>query len=132
MVGMVVRRLGEADARERGWLLDGFPRNEAQADALAAEGIQPEVFLLISVSCWGSFLRVMRLHRRLWRLRPGWGSGCKGEAGAAGKELSCKDDWSAEGPRAVPPQTDSDTPSTLFLGPPSLPGCRHQPSTDNR
>jgi adenylate kinase len=34
IVGMIVVRIGVADARD-GFLLDGFPRNEVQADALA-------------------------------------------------------------------------------------------------
>jgi adenylate kinase len=33
IVGMIIDRIGVADARD-GFLLDGFPRNEAQADAL--------------------------------------------------------------------------------------------------
>jgi adenylate kinase len=33
IVGMITQRVGEGDARD-GFLLDGFPRNEAQADAL--------------------------------------------------------------------------------------------------
>jgi adenylate kinase len=35
IVGMITDRVGAGDARD-GFLLDGFPRNEAQADALAA------------------------------------------------------------------------------------------------
>jgi len=35
IVGMITERVGGGDARD-GFLLDGFPRNEAQADALAA------------------------------------------------------------------------------------------------
>jgi adenylate kinase len=35
ILGMIEQRIGEQDARE-GFLLDGFPRNTAQADALAA------------------------------------------------------------------------------------------------
>jgi len=35
IVGMITERLGEGDARD-GFLLDGFPRNEQQADALAS------------------------------------------------------------------------------------------------
>jgi len=35
IVGMIIDRIGGGDARD-GFLLDGFPRNEAQADALAA------------------------------------------------------------------------------------------------
>ncbi len=34
IVGMIIDRLGSGDARD-GFLLDGFPRNEAQADALS-------------------------------------------------------------------------------------------------
>lgn len=34
MVGVVDERLNEADAVERGYILDGFPRTEAQAEAL--------------------------------------------------------------------------------------------------
>jgi adenylate kinase len=34
IVGMITDRIGEGDARD-GFLLDGFPRNEKQADALA-------------------------------------------------------------------------------------------------
>ncbi len=34
IIGMITKRVGEADARE-GFLLDGFPRNAEQADALA-------------------------------------------------------------------------------------------------
>jgi adenylate kinase len=33
IVGMIIERIGAADARD-GFLLDGFPRNETQADAL--------------------------------------------------------------------------------------------------
>jgi adenylate kinase len=35
IVGMITARVGSGDARD-GFLLDGFPRNEAQADALGA------------------------------------------------------------------------------------------------
>jgi adenylate kinase len=35
IVGMIVQRIADGDARD-GFLLDGFPRNEAQADALGA------------------------------------------------------------------------------------------------
>ncbi len=35
IVGMIIDRIGGGDARD-GFLLDGFPRNEAQADALTA------------------------------------------------------------------------------------------------
>jgi adenylate kinase len=41
IVGMIIRRVGGGDARD-GFLLDGFPRNEKQAAALAAalEGLE--------------------------------------------------------------------------------------------
>ena len=35
IIGMITARVGEGDARD-GFLLDGFPRNEVQADALGA------------------------------------------------------------------------------------------------
>jgi len=34
MIGLVAERLGKADAQTRGYILDGFPRTVAQADAL--------------------------------------------------------------------------------------------------
>ena len=34
IVGMITDRIGDGDARD-GFLLDGFPRNDEQADALA-------------------------------------------------------------------------------------------------
>ena len=34
IVGMITQRVADGDARD-GFLLDGFPRNEKQADALA-------------------------------------------------------------------------------------------------
>ena len=34
IIGMIIERIGSGDARD-GFLLDGFPRNESQADALA-------------------------------------------------------------------------------------------------
>lgn len=49
MVGMVVQRLAQPDAAQRGWLLDGFPRTSAQAEALAAAGVVPDLVLLVAV-----------------------------------------------------------------------------------
>ncbi len=52
IIGMITDRVGEGDARD-GFLLDGFPRNEAQADALAdaLEGLDRKLsgVLLIEV-----------------------------------------------------------------------------------
>jgi adenylate kinases len=53
ILGMIDQRIGEQDARE-GFLLDGFPRNTSQADALAAtragSGRRLTGVLLIDVS----------------------------------------------------------------------------------
>ena len=53
IMGMIVERIGVDDARD-GFLLDGFPRNEAQAEALeqALEGLQRRLTaaLLIEVA----------------------------------------------------------------------------------
>jgi adenylate kinase len=53
ILGMIEQRIGEQDARE-GFLLDGFPRNTSQADALAAtlagSGRRLTGVLLIDVS----------------------------------------------------------------------------------
>ncbi len=53
IVGMITERVADADARD-GFLLDGFPRNESQADTLAEAlkglGRQLSAALLIAVS----------------------------------------------------------------------------------
>ncbi|KAL4424124.1 hypothetical protein ABPG75_001425 [Micractinium tetrahymenae] len=50
LVAQLVRdRLAQGDAQQRGWLLDGYPRTAAQADALAAAGVRPDVVLSIEV-----------------------------------------------------------------------------------
>lgn len=46
VVDMVKGKLASA---EHGWLLDGYPRSGDQAAAIEAEGIRPDVFLLIQV-----------------------------------------------------------------------------------
>jgi adenylate kinase family enzyme len=33
----------------KGWLLDGFPRTQAQAQALASLGVTPDAFILLNV-----------------------------------------------------------------------------------
>ena len=38
IIGVVKERLAQADCLEKGWLLDGFPRTRAQADALSDAG----------------------------------------------------------------------------------------------
>mmetsp|Transcript_25197 Transcript_25197/g.45605 ORF Transcript_25197/g.45605 Transcript_25197/m.45605 type:complete len:337 (-) Transcript_25197:1132-2142(-) len=48
MVKIVTDRLSQPDCRGRGWLLDGFPRTRAQADALSALGVTPDSFLFLN------------------------------------------------------------------------------------
>jgi adenylate kinase len=51
IVGMIIDRIGDADARE-GFLLDGFPRNESQAEALgqALRGLDRELTAAILIA----------------------------------------------------------------------------------
>ncbi|RNE98347.1 adenylate kinase [Trypanosoma rangeli] len=49
ITGMVCNRLEKEDVKERGWLLDGFPRCNVQAEALEAVGIVPHVVVLLEV-----------------------------------------------------------------------------------
>lgn len=49
VISLVKKRLAEPDALKTGWLLDGFPMSEAQADALEEAGIEPHVFVLVQV-----------------------------------------------------------------------------------
>lgn len=49
VVEMVKNKLSEQKVLEKGWLLDGYPRSGEQAEAIEAEGIRPDVFLLINV-----------------------------------------------------------------------------------
>jgi len=49
IIGLVKNCLESKDCRERGWLLDGFPRTSAQASALKAAGIVVDNFILIDV-----------------------------------------------------------------------------------
>jgi adenylate kinase len=49
IIGIVKDRLVEDDCQQQGWLLDGFPRTEAQAVALSAAGITPQHVLFLEV-----------------------------------------------------------------------------------
>lgn len=49
VVNMVKERLSQPDAQRKGWLLDGFPRSQSQADAIDATGLRPDVFILLEV-----------------------------------------------------------------------------------
>lgn len=49
IIGVVQDRLTEDDCQTNGWLLDGFPRTPAQAEALAAAGVKADCFLFLNV-----------------------------------------------------------------------------------
>ncbi|RHY31057.1 hypothetical protein DYB32_003803 [Aphanomyces invadans] len=45
----ILDRLGQPDCAQHGWLLDGFPRNEAQARCMVSFGILPDMVLVLDV-----------------------------------------------------------------------------------
>jgi len=49
MIGLVRERLNSNECRHRGWLLDGFPRTFAQAEALVKAGIEPDYLIQVDV-----------------------------------------------------------------------------------
>jgi len=49
IIRVVTSRLEEADCKTNGWLLDGFPRTKAQAQALADAGVSAECFISLNV-----------------------------------------------------------------------------------
>ncbi|GLU10235.1 hypothetical protein SLE2022_270550 [Rubroshorea leprosula] len=49
VTAMVTARLSRQDAKERGWLLDGYPRTSAQADSLEKLNIRPYVYIVLDV-----------------------------------------------------------------------------------
>jgi adenylate kinase len=49
IIGIIRDRLDESDCKEQGWLLDGFPRTAAQAEALADAGCSADCFLFLDV-----------------------------------------------------------------------------------
>ncbi len=49
IIGVVKDRLDESDCVESGWLLDGFPRTPAQAEALADAGVSADCFVFLNV-----------------------------------------------------------------------------------
>ncbi|KAL6180411.1 hypothetical protein ACLB2K_047074 [Fragaria x ananassa] len=49
VVMMVKDRLSQPDSREKGWLLDGYPRSSSQAIALKEFGFEPDLFILLDV-----------------------------------------------------------------------------------
>lgn len=49
IIEMVKKRLDHDDVKQHGWLLDGFPRTKAQAQALQDTGIVPQSMVLLEV-----------------------------------------------------------------------------------
>jgi len=49
VIGLIKEKLVEPSVKERGWLLDGFPRTAVQADALLSAGVTPDVVLCLDV-----------------------------------------------------------------------------------
>lgn len=49
IIGIIRDRLEESDCKDQGWLLDGFPRTAAQAEALADAGCTADCFLFLDV-----------------------------------------------------------------------------------
>ncbi|KAG9416870.1 hypothetical protein AC1031_001261 [Aphanomyces cochlioides] len=49
IVGVIMERLEQSDCVVHGWLLDGFPRTEAQAQAMIDAGIVPDIVLVLDV-----------------------------------------------------------------------------------
>lgn len=49
MINMVQSRLQKSDIQDNGWLLDGFPRTKAQAEAMQKAGIVPDAVVVICV-----------------------------------------------------------------------------------
>ncbi|CAB9517856.1 Adenylate kinase (Fragment) [Seminavis robusta] len=49
IIGVVKDRLAEEDCAKQGWLLDGFPRTQAQAKALEDAGVSADCFLFLNV-----------------------------------------------------------------------------------
>lgn len=49
IIEMILERLSQPDCEKRGWLLDGFPRTRAQAEAMMDKGIVPDAMLVLDV-----------------------------------------------------------------------------------
>ena len=59
---IVVESLASPACEEQGWLLDGFPRNQAQAEALRDAGVTPSA--LLALDCPDSVLLAKCVNRR--------------------------------------------------------------------
>ncbi|XP_049386142.1 adenylate kinase 5, chloroplastic [Solanum stenotomum] len=49
VTAMVTTRLSKEDAKEKGWLLDGYPRTLAQAESLERLNIRPDIYIVLDV-----------------------------------------------------------------------------------
>ncbi|KAI8565673.1 hypothetical protein RHMOL_Rhmol03G0278800 [Rhododendron molle] len=49
VTAMVTARLSQQDAKEKGWLLDGYPRTFAQAQSLEKLNIRPDIYIVLDV-----------------------------------------------------------------------------------
>ncbi|GER33669.1 adenylate kinase family protein [Striga asiatica] len=49
VTAMVTARLSLKDVKEKGWLLDGYPRNSAQAESLEKLNIRPDIYIILDV-----------------------------------------------------------------------------------
>ncbi|XP_057495076.1 adenylate kinase 5, chloroplastic isoform X2 [Actinidia eriantha] len=49
VTAMVTARLSQQDAKEKGWLLDGYPRSFAQAQSLEKLKIRPDIYIVLDV-----------------------------------------------------------------------------------
>ena len=56
--GLVVEKVRSEEAVKNGWLLDGYPRTKAQADALVSEGIISDKVIILNVPAEILVLRV--------------------------------------------------------------------------
>ncbi|KAK9269384.1 hypothetical protein L1049_001156 [Liquidambar formosana] len=49
VTAMVTARLSREDAKEKGWLLDGYPRSFSQAQSLEKMKIRPDIYIILDV-----------------------------------------------------------------------------------
>ncbi|KAL9151192.1 hypothetical protein ABFS82_11G037500 [Erythranthe guttata] len=49
VTAMVTARLSLKDVKDRGWLLDGYPRSAVQAESLEKLNIRPDIYILLDV-----------------------------------------------------------------------------------
>lgn len=49
VIDMVKARLSQEDAKEKGWLLDGYPRSSTQVQSLERINLRPDVYIVLDV-----------------------------------------------------------------------------------